>query len=175
MDLTPSKKVYTLFLNSVAGFRGLIPAISVSPNNVSWNVDYDALFNRDNYIYKNCVVRVNFSGFKNSGTTNSQVDGLLVANFGQNFTGKNVGGVVLGNFEIFMAYEYNGSSYVEEGLYPVLNTMDDAQGQQIDMPYGLNTLNLQMWRPGFGAVGSAGNTLITNPPAYNITLQFELS
>jgi hypothetical protein len=173
MEASP-KKVYTLYLCSLDGFRGLNTVVS-DPNNSSWNVDYDALFNRDNYIYKNCVVRVNMQGLKNTGTTLENTAGVLVANFGQNFTGKNIGGVVLGQLVPTLAYDWDGTEYLSTALYQVLNTMDDAQGQQIDMPYGLNTLNLQQWREGFGAVGSAGNTLLPNPPHYNIILQFELS
>jgi hypothetical protein len=175
MELTPSKKVYTLFLNSIAGFSGLISSTSGNPNNVTWNVDWDALFNRENYIYKNCSVRVSLSGSKTTQIVMDNIAGQLVANFGQNFTGKNVQGVVLGQFVPTTVYYDVGAGVYVSYIYQILNTLTDALGQQIDMPYGLSAFNLQMWRPGFGSAGSAGNALIANPQSYNIMLQFELS
>lgn len=176
MELTPSKKVYTLFLNSRLGFRGLLNTATAT-NDATWLIDWDALFNRDNYVYKNCFVRVSMDTTSYAGSPNTiAIQGVLIANFGQNFTGKNVSNVVLGQLEPVLTYEYNGvDQYLPTGIIQKLNTLTDALGQQIDMPYGLSQLNLQQWRNGYGSNADIQNILIPNAAAYNIMFQFELS
>lgn len=181
MESPPPKKVYTLFLNTRNGFSQKISPVGVSgTNNVTWNVDWDALFNRDNYVYKTCNLRVSMASAIMSGTpSTAEGFGVLTANFGQNFTGKNVQSVVLGQLKPSIQYSYDSQAllyYVPFGVSLNVNTLDDALGQQIDMPYGLNQLTIQQWKIGFGLqITDALNVLLTNAPTYTILLQFELS
>lgn len=164
------KKTYTLYLNTNTGFRGL--QSNASSANVSWLVDWDSLFNRENYKYQHCQVRVQLVGEKSVTQETSAVSGVLVANFGQNFTSKNTSGVVLGAIDLIRTVD--GAASSNTGCYVSVNTMTNALGQNIDVPVGLNTFILQMWRNGYGANGDAENILVTNIVPYYVIIQFEL-
>jgi len=177
-------KIYTLYLNSNTGFPNLIPTTTGNNNNVFWNVDWDSLFNRENYIYKNCRVRFRMLG-ENNNTSTQSTDGpigILVANFGQNFTGKNAPNVILGIVEQNRSASYliSGSPAVgnwsNTGTYMTAETFTDAYGQQIDVPKGLTQFNLQIWKDGYGVPTDTNYTLIDNNSTvqYFILLQFEL-
>lgn len=178
MENQPAKKIYTLYLNANTGFSGLISNSDYA--NVSWAVDWDSLFNRENYIYKNCVVRFRMVSEINTALqSNNQTFGVLVANFGQNFTGKNVANVVLAPIEIKPVSSFATGSpptYTAVGNMIDIETMTHANGQQINVPIGLTTLNLQMWKDAYGAIGDANNVLIANSSTvqYYIIFQFEL-
>lgn len=164
------KKTFTLYLNSNTGFSGLLS--NSSQANVSWLVDWDSLFNRENYTYQNCQVRVQLVGEKSVTFETSSVSGILLANFGQNFTSKNVGGVVLGPLDLIRTVDASVAS--NTGAYISVNTMTNALGQNINMPTGLTTFNLQMWRNGFGAIADAENILVSSTTPFYVILQFEL-
>jgi hypothetical protein len=175
MENLPARRIYTLYLNSNTGFRGLISNSNYA--DVAWSVDWDSLFNRENYIYKDCIVRFRMVSEKNDGLQdNNQTLGVLVANFGQNFTGKNVPYVVLAPIDLKPVASFAAPTYTNVGNMIDIETMSHAQGQQINMPIGLTTLNLQMWKNGYGANADADNTLIANSSTvqYYIIFQFEL-
>jgi hypothetical protein len=168
--MSQPKKTFTLYLNSNTGFSGLLSNGSTA--NVSWLVDWDSLFNRENYKYEHCQVRVQLVGEKSVTQETSSVSGILLANFGQNFTSKNTGGVVLGSIDLIRTVD--GAAASNTGCFISVNTMTNALGQNINMPVGLSTFTLQMWRNGYGAIGDAENILITNAVPYYVMLQFEL-
>jgi hypothetical protein len=179
----PDKQIFTLYLNSNTGFRGLISNANYA--NVSWNVDWDALFNRENYNYKYCSVRFRMVG-ENNNTSIQDSDttlGVLVANFGQTYTGKNTGYVVLAPIDIKRTASYSQvggppavPTWTNTGTMIDIETMTHANPQQIDMPVGLNALNLQMWKDAFAVSGDANNVLISSSSSiqYFIIFQFEL-
>jgi hypothetical protein len=47
-------------------------------------------------------------------------------------------------------------------------------GIDIQMPFGMTSLNPQFWQVGFGATGNEDNILQTLVPEYILLLQFEL-
>lgn len=170
------RKIYTLYLNSNTGFNGLISNSNYC--NVSWNVDWDSLFNRENYNYKNCRLRFRMVGENNATsiqTTDGNV-GVLVGNFGQGYTGKNVPYVVLGAIDLKRSASYSSAVWTNTGTYIDINTMSDAHAQQIDMPKGLNALNLQLWKNGYGVLSDTENVLLDSSSTiqYYIIFQFEL-
>jgi len=175
MENQPAKKIYTLYLNANTGFSGLISNADYA--NVSWNVDWDSLFNRDNYIYKSCVMRFRMISEINTAIqSNNQTLGVLVANFGQNFTGKNTGYMVLAPIDLKPVASFASPTYTNVGNMIDIETMTHASGQQIDIPKGLNALNLQMWKDAFACSGEANNVLISSSSTvqYYIIFQFEL-
>jgi len=175
MENQPVKKLYTLYLNSNTGFRGLINNSDYA--NIIWNVDWDSLFNRDNYKYKCCVVRFRMVGEINTSIQdNNQTLGLIAANFGQNYTGKNVPYVVLAPIDLKPVASFASPTYTNVGNMIDVETMSHAQGQQIDMPIGLTAFNIQLWKDAYGAIGDANNTFVASSSAfqYYIILQFEL-
>lgn len=166
------RRTYSLYLNTNTGAPNLLDNTSTA--NVKWLVDWDSLFNRDNYIYKNCQVRIRLVGENNATQDTSNTSGVLVANFGQSYVGGNVAGVVLAPIDLTRSNIYVSSAWTNAQAYIDINTMTNAYGQNIDMPVGLNTLNLQMWRNGYGANGDAENILVTNTVQYYAIIQFEL-
>jgi hypothetical protein len=122
---------------------------------------------------------------ENNNTSTQSTDGpigILVANFGQNFTGKNAPNVILGIVEQNRSASYliSGSPAVgnwsNTGTYMTAETFTDAYGQQIDVPKGLTQFNLQIWKDGYGVPTDTNYTLIDNNSTvqYFILLQFEL-
>jgi hypothetical protein len=105
---------------------------------------------------------------------NNQTLGLLVANFGQNFTGKNVANVVLGAIDLKQVASFATPTYTNVGNMIDTTTMDHAHGQQINVPIGLTTFNLQMFKDGYGALLDANNVSASSTHQYYIILQFEL-
>ena len=178
MENLPNRKLYTLYLNSNTGFRGLINNSDYA--NVSWLIDWDSLFNRDNYLYKYCTVRFRMVGEINTSIqTNDKTLGVLVGNFGATYSGKNVPYVVLGSLDLKPVSSFAAGSpptYTAVGNMIDTETMTHAHGQQIDIPIGLNTLNLQLWKDAYGAAGDANNTFVASSSThqYYIIFQFEL-
>lgn len=178
MENQPAKKIYTLYLNSNTGFRGLISNADYA--NVSWNVDWDSLFNRENYNYKYCNVRFRMVGEINTSIqSNNQTLGVITANFGQNYTGKNVPYVVLAPIDLKPVSSYATGApptYTPVGNMIDVETMTHALGQQIDMPYGLKSFNIQLWKDALGCANDANNVLIDSSSThqYYIIFQFEL-
>lgn len=166
------RKVYSLYLNTNTGFPNLFDNTSTA--NVKWNVDWDSLFSRENYKYKNCMLRVRLVGENNATQETSNTSGVLVGNFGQSYTGKNVSNVVIAPIDLVRANIYAAGVWTNAQAYIDINTMTDAHGLQIDVPYGFSMLNLQMWRNGYASVGDVENLLVTNAVPYYVILQFEL-
>jgi hypothetical protein len=107
---------------------------------------------------------------------NNQTLGVLAANFGATFSGKNAPYVVLGSLDLKPVASFTTPTYTNVGNMIDTETMTHAQGQQIDMPIGLTTLNLQLWKDAFGCNGDANNTLVASSSThqYYIIFQFEL-
>ena len=172
MEEIAPRKMFSLYLNTNTGFRNLINNTSTA--DVTWLVDYDSLFNRENYKYKNCNVRVRLVGETNLTQDTSNTSGVLVANFGQSYTGKNVAGLVLAPIDLTRSIIYSGGTFVNGNAYIDINTTTNALGQTIDMPRGITQLNLQMFRNGYGAAGDAENIPVTNTVPYYVIFHFEL-
>jgi hypothetical protein len=170
------KQIFTLYLNSNTGFSGVVSNGNYA--NVTWNVDWDSLFNRENYNYKKCAVRFRMVGENDPATvqTNDHTLGVLVANFGQSYTGKNTAYTVLAPIDIVRTASYASSTWTNTGIMIDIETMTHANPQQIDMPKGLNALNLQMWKDGFAVMSDANNVFIANSSTiqYYVIFQFEL-
>lgn len=172
------KKTFSLYLNSNTGFRGLIDNANYA--NVTWNVDWDALFNRENYKYKYCNVRYRMVGEINTSIqSNDHTLGIITANFGQNYTGKNVAYCVLGTIDLKRVASYalgTPPTYTPVGNMIDSSTMEHANGQQIDIPYGLRAFNIQLWKDAYGCAGDANNVLVDSSSThqYYIIFQFEL-
>jgi hypothetical protein len=175
METLP-RKSFLLYLNTNTGSPNLIDNTSTA--NVKWLIDWDSLFNRENYKYKHCQVRIRLVGENNITQETSTQSGVLVANFGQSFMGGNVPGVILAPIDITRSNIYETvssiTSWKNSNGYIEINTLPNAVGQNIDVPIGLNTFNLQMWRNGYGAIGDAENILVANTTPYYALLQFEL-
>lgn len=178
MENQQPKKVFTLYLNANTGFPGLIDNANYA--NVSWNVDYDSLFNRENYNYKYCNMRFRMvSEINTTSEPNDQTMGVIVANFGQNYTGKNVAYCVLAPIDVKPVSNFTPGTpgtYTPQGIMIDVETMTHALGQQIDVPYGLRSLNIQLWKDAYGCAGDANNILVDSSSTqyYYIIFQFEL-
>ena len=166
------RKTFSLYLNTNSGFPNLISNASTA--DVKWMVDWDSLFNRENYKHKHCQVRIRLVGENNATQDTANTSGVLVANFGQSFTGKNGQGIVLAPIDLTRSNIYVSAAWANTNAYIDINTMGNAMGQNIDIPVGLNVLNLQMWRNGYGSYGDAEDIKITNSVPYYVILQFEL-
>ncbi len=198
MEEYPDCQVYRLLLNTETGFPNLIN--NTDKANVSWNVDYDSLFNRDNYAYKNCRLRYKFISQESGSITADANTGILAINgLSSRYVSKNTSMLPLDIISPQFRYTGLGSTPVTStgtisGTAPsqtTANTFTQAAslytykahmysdtmattGIDIQIPYGMTTLNVQLWQIGFGAFNNADNILQTLTPEYLLMLQFEL-
>jgi hypothetical protein len=163
----PNSKMFQLFLNSLTGFPSLTDNTNTS--NVSFSIDYDSLFNREQYNYKYCRVRVKYVTNSNSSISYLQNGYVLVANFASPYTSKSVPNVVLG-----LASVYQGAN--SAGVNRAHIEVDTCQqiGVQINPPKGQQPLTLAVWKDGYGSVGNAAYGLNSSTYHWTAILQFEL-
>lgn len=160
MEDTDSQ-IYRLHLSTWTGFPGLLD--NSNKASVSWNVDYDSLFNRENYNYKNCRLRYKLVSDANTNISHVANNGVLaISGLGSINSSKNISIGVLDPIVPTI-----GSTH---GWFN-LSTMDEV-GIDISMPYGLSVINPQFWDSGFGANGNA--VLQTMTSQYSLVLSFEL-
>lgn len=165
MEDVADSQVYRLFLSSTNGFSGLIS--NSDKYNSSWQVDYDSLFNGENYKFKNCRLRYKLRS--NPITSLGHITGfgtLVINGLSSQNNSKNTSGLVADNII--------PSASTTHGWYD-LTTMDEI-GIDIIVPYGLSTINPQFWDLSFGSKDSLNPPqFITNFTAtYTLILSFEL-
>jgi len=155
-------QVYRLYLSSATGFPSIIS--NTDKSNVSWLIDYDVMFNRENYKYENCRLRYKFVSDPATTASINHVanKGVLVANgLTSRNTSKNTSSLVLDNI---MPTTSSTHGWFDQ------TSMSDI-GLDIIMPYGLSSLNIQLWDNAFGASSSV---LQIFPTDYTLILSFEL-
>ena len=183
-------KVYRLFLNTETGFPNLVS--NTNKNNCIWNVDYDSLFNRDNYNYKNCRLRYKLITRQSASIVPVSNTGVLALNgLSSPYVSKNTNMLPLDIIVPIMHLTGNGATTgtiagtapsqtttTSSSTYTVLGSIVsdtmNTTGIDIQMPYGLSPLNVQFWSYGFGAIGDSDNVLQSVVPDYNVIFQFEL-
>lgn len=162
MESVLDSQVYRLYVCSVTGFPGLIN--NTDKANVSWLIDYDVLFNRENYKYENCRLRYRFFSHPGTIANISHVtnNGVLVANgLNSRHVSKNTSALVLDNV--------TPTTSSSHGWFQI-SSMDEV-GLDIIVPYGLSSLNIQLWD---GAFGAPTSVLQNFPTDYTLILAFEL-
>ena len=183
-------KVYRLFLNTETGFPNLLS--NSNKNSCVWNVDYDSLFNRDNYKYKNCRLRYKLISRENTNINPVAGAGIIaVSGLSSPYVSKNTHMLPLDIVTPIMRATANGATTgTITGSAPNQTTATTAStyaitghiesdtmattGLDISMPYGLTQLNIQFWEFGFGSIGDGNNVLQTVMSDYNAIFQFEL-
>lgn len=182
-------KVYRLFLNTETGFPDLVS--NSNRNSCVWNVDYDSLFNRDNYKYKNCRLRYKLISRESADLNPVSNTGVIAVNgLSSSYVSKNTNMLPLDIITPAMRLFGNGATTgtIATGTPQTTTTSTstfNVRGQIISdtmattgldilMPYGLSQLNIQFWSYGFGAIGDGDNVLQTMSVDYNVIFQFEL-
>jgi hypothetical protein len=163
MEEVAESQIYRLYLSTWTGFPNLIS--NGDKANVSWQVDFDSLFNRENYNYKNCRLRYKLVSDPATNTTHINNKGVLVVSgLSSRYTSKNTSGLVLDNIIPFESTMH--------GWFDI-TTMSDV-GVDITVPYGLSIINPQLWDSGFGSTTTGNTVLQTFTAHYTLVLSFEL-
>jgi hypothetical protein len=167
----PSSKTFQLSLNSITGF----PMITNNSNtgDIFFSVDWDSFFNREQYNYKYCRVRIRYITNATTNLSYAQNAYVLVANFTSHYTSKNIPNVVLG-----LVTAYDGATILDTvggtpRAYLQVDTLNES-GVQIMPPTGRQTLNIALWQDGYGAIGNVANALSVNHTHFTAVLKFEL-
>jgi len=190
MEEVAESQVYRLFLNTETGFPNILS--NSDKSNTSWLVDYDSLFNRDNYNYKNCRLRYKLVSQTSTSINAAANTGVLAINgLSSRYVSKNTSMLPLDIIVPTMTSTGTGSTPgTIAGNAPSQTTTQPAAlftargqlisdtmattGIDIQMPFGMTSLNPQFWQVGFGATGNEDNILQTLVPEYILLLQFEL-
>jgi hypothetical protein len=190
MEDVAESQVYRLFLNTETGFPNILA--NSDKANTSWLVDYDSLFNRDNYNYKNCRLRYKLISQPSGSIDATANTGVLAINgLSSRYVSKNTHMLPLDIIVPKMTYTGTGTvAGTITGTAPSQTTSQTpalftvrgqliadtiaTTGIDIDMPFGMTTLNPQFWQIGFGSNGNADNILQTLVSEYVLMLQFEL-
>lgn len=189
MEEVAESQVYRLFLNTESGFPGILS--NSDKANTSWLVDYDSLFNRDNYAYKNCRLRYKLVSQPSATIDPAANTGVLAINgLSSRYVSKNTNMLPLDIYAPIMTATGTGSTpgtitagtpqtvsqpaalFTVRGQI-IMDTMATT-GIDIQMPFGMTSINPQFWQAGFGSTGNADNILQTVMPEYMLMLQFEL-
>lgn len=189
MEEVAESQVYRLFLNTETGFPGILS--NTNKASTSWLVDYDSLFNRDNYAYKNCRLRYRLVSQPAGSIDAAANTGVLAINgLSSRYVSKNTNMLPLDIIVPTMFATGTGSTpgTITAGTPQVVaqpaalftvrgqliaDTMATT-GVDIQMPFGMTSINPQFWQVGFGATGNADNILQTLAAEYMLILQFEL-
>jgi hypothetical protein len=167
MNQQPSSKVFQMFLNSLTGFPSLVDNTNTS--NCYFSINWDSFFNREQYNYKYCRVRVKYITNSATTITYQQTGFVLVGNFASPYTSKSVPNVVLGLVNVFEGANNGGTA---RGYLEVDTTTE--LGVQIQAPQGQQTFNLAVWRDGYGSTGNTAYAQFTTTYHWTAILQFEL-
>jgi len=163
MEEVAESQVYRLYLSTMTGFPNLLN--NTDKANVTWQVDFDSLFNRENYNYKNCRLRYKLVSDPATNTSHINNKGVLAINgLSSRYTSKNTPYLVLDNL-IPVASSTHG--------WFDITTMAEV-GVDIVVPYGLSTINPQLWDNGFGSTTTGNAVLQTFTANYTLVLSFEL-
>ena len=171
-------RVYHLWLTTrIVGSNGNAgnPVIPVSPaiissanvNNVSWQVNWDDLFKRENKNYKRCTVRfqLNSVGFTRTDTDWGTYNGVLTCNLQSSSVGTTTFGTPLG---LIYPIDNPCAPAGNDTRAFFLNTLDKVQGVDVLVPSGNSYFTLSWYN-------SNNVSLMTPLYDYQILLQFELS
>lgn len=166
-----SSTSYTLYLTSSSIPENLYvsPVNNTNIANVSWNVNWDALFNNQQHLYKFCKVRYHF-------VTKAKLDtslwdtylGYLSCNLASNFNASSSSGTVLGllNYNFRVGYNTISGAETEYSIFDV-NTFNTA-GINVNIPSGVSVLNIQMMND------DSYSFFNLHQEHYQILFQFEL-
>lgn len=163
----PNAQVFQLFLNTLGGYPYLVDNTNTS--NVYFQVDWDAFFNRQQYNYKYCRLRTRFVTNTSTAITYQQTGYTLVANFSSPYTTKQVPNVVLGLINVLEGANNGGTA---RGYLQVDTTSEI--GLQITPPTGAQSLNVAIWKDGYGAIGNAAYSQNVTTFHWTCILTFEL-
>jgi hypothetical protein len=159
------RTVYTMYLNTYDSFPTLFN--NASKVDVSWLVNWDQFFDYENTKYNKCKVRVQLVSLGSASVTQADFQGVLVSNFASRYNGNIIRSTPLGIINISTTPTAGTNIFSVDTLQTL--------GQNISVPYGANQLNLQLYKTGYGAVGSASNVLLgVDTVNYQVILQFEL-
>lgn len=162
---------YTLYLttNSIPENLYVSPINNANLANVSWNVNWDGLFNNTQNQYKFCRLRYHFvSQFKPDATIWDNYLGYLSCNLASDFNATTTNGTILGLLYYQFRIRYNTlTGAVLNCAEFDLNTFDTL-GININIPTGVSIFNIQMLND------DSFNPFIQQTQNYQILLQFEL-
>ena len=166
MSGSPYREVFTLYLhsNSTRGY--------VLDNNelgaVTYQVNWDNLFQRRNLLYKSCYVRMRLQGktdIAKSSVTNATGIVSLIGISSNRTSGNEIPGLIIAPLTFSNS---NALSTVETGYYLNTSTTDCLSPAQTSPPQGQTPFTVFMAQEDGSMMVSA------NLSAYSITLFFEL-
>jgi hypothetical protein len=164
----PESQIYQLFLSSKTGFPGLLD--NTNSANVSYQVDWDAFFQRQQYNYKYCRLRVKYVSNASTSLSYQSNGSVLVAQgLASAYTSKNTVGLPLG----LITCEQGVNAGANDRGYLLCDTTQES-GLQINIPSGNQQFFLQIWRDGYGCIGSAQDVLYLYYADWSCILTFEL-
>jgi len=159
------RTIYTMYLNTYTDFPTLFS--NSSKVDCSWLVNWDQFFDNENLRYNKCKVRVQLLSLGSTSVTQADFQGVLVCNLSSRYNGNIIRATPLGLINVVATPTASTNVFTVDTLQTL--------GQNIAVPYGAQMLNLQLYKTGFGAVGSASNALLdVTTVNYQVLLQFEL-
>jgi len=161
---------YTLYLttDSIPQNLQVSPFNKVDLANVSWNINWDALFNNEQSKYKHCRLRFEYISETQDGV--SQWDnylGYLTCNLGTSHMATTGEGTILGLLYLTYKRRFIGARVAVDCHLFELNTMNTA-GIDIIIPRGNSIFNVKMMND------DSFTTLVGVNENYQILMQFEL-
>lgn len=167
-------ETFVLYLNSFAGFPLIDPGAPKTYANVTYNINWDAVFNLNNHIYRKCKIRYEFiSDQATSNTYDPASDNaVLILNGINSRSTSRFGGLQLGH--LYVQQSTTSASAVTSYLF---NSDYTGPGQSIEVPKGFRSLNVQLWTNDYG---TSSSTLLSSVSAstlagWSLMLNFELS
>lgn len=160
--------IYTLYLSTqvtspVSSI--IVPVNKSNLANVSWNIDWDNLFRKEQYNYKHCRVRFSLVTDRwTSGAGNTDWDdyqGYLACSLPSSYNAVTTNGTLLGL--IYPTDIYTLTASTEHGY--VINNMEEL-GVDVSMPNGNSILSIMFL--------NHNSRFISITPEYQIMLSFEL-
>ncbi len=144
----------------------VVPLDQSNRGNVTWQINFRALFGNDFRRFKRCSVRAHLISKNWAPASNNDTvaySGVLTMSLPSTFSASTVRGIplMLVNPILTTAFDANQAYYN-------VSTMDNAHGVDINMPSDNQYFNLQF-------VNIDTFATMTNTPDYQILLQFELS
>lgn len=163
--------VYTLYLSTQITSPAtniIVPVNKTNLANVSWNIDWDNLFRKENYLYTNCRVRFQLVTNKwsaSAGNTDwDDYQGYLGCSLPSSYNATTTNNTILGM--IFPTDVYTITASTSHAY--VISSLSDV-GVDINMPKYNSIFNLQ-----FRNTNTQSFISSTIMPEYQILLTFEL-
>ena len=159
------RPIYTMYLNTYDSFPTLFN--NASKVNVSWLVNWDQFFDYENTKYNKCKVRVQLLSLGSASVTQADFQGVAVCNLSSRYNGNIIRATPLGLIQVSSTPTAGTNTFSIDTLQTL--------GQNIAVPYGASEFNIQLYKTGYGANGSASNALLgVDTVNYQVILQFEL-